>query len=146
MEGSWNHEYFGSLAKLTWSPSGFTYFARDPKYSWFGLHVNFARDPKYSWFHEPSKNRIHFLNVSGYTCPFHTIWSLTAVSSLSFNTSYCLAECSLLNDCMGVTIFGNTCSLLANNGSLLQQDVNATSAIYMEKNCEQGVYCAFKDA
>ena len=23
----------------------------------------FARDPKYSWFHEPSKNRIHFLNI-----------------------------------------------------------------------------------
>ena len=28
-------------------PSGFTYF---------------ARDPKYSWFHDPSKNQIHFLN------------------------------------------------------------------------------------
>ena len=24
--------------------------------------LTFARDPKYSWFHEPSKNRIHFLN------------------------------------------------------------------------------------
>ena len=22
LEGSWNHEYFGSLAKLTWSPEG----------------------------------------------------------------------------------------------------------------------------
>ena len=29
----WNHENFGSLAKLMWSP---------------GLQVNFARDPKYS--------------------------------------------------------------------------------------------------
>ena len=29
---SWNHEYFGSLAKLTWSPTGFTYFARDQKF------------------------------------------------------------------------------------------------------------------
>ena len=47
MEGSWNHEYFGSLAKLTWSTSGFTYF---------------ARDPKYSWFHEHSKHWIHFLS------------------------------------------------------------------------------------
>ena len=33
LEGSGNHEYFGSLAKLTGSPSGVTYFARDPKYS-----------------------------------------------------------------------------------------------------------------
>ena len=49
LEGSWNHEYFGSLAKLTWSPVGFT---------------NFVRDPRYSWFHEPSKFRTHFLNES----------------------------------------------------------------------------------
>ena len=42
LEGSWNYEYFGSLAKL-------------------GLHVNFARDPKYSWFNEPSKNWIYCL-------------------------------------------------------------------------------------
>ena len=33
LEGSWNHEYFGSR----------------------------ARDPKYSWFHEPSKNWIYCL-------------------------------------------------------------------------------------
>ena len=33
LELLWNHEYFGSFAKLTRSPSGFTYFARDPKYS-----------------------------------------------------------------------------------------------------------------
>ena len=46
MECSWNHEYFGSLARKG-KPEG--------------LHVNFARDPKYSWFHEHSKNWIHFL-------------------------------------------------------------------------------------
>ena len=51
LEGSWNHEYYGSL--------GFIYFAR-------------ASDPKYSWFHEPSKNRIHFLNKP--TKIVYTIW------------------------------------------------------------------------
>ena len=28
------------------------------------LQSYFARDPKYSWFHEPSKNWIHFLKNS----------------------------------------------------------------------------------
>ena len=32
---------------VTWSPSGFTYF---------------TRDQKYSWLHEPYTNQIHFLN------------------------------------------------------------------------------------
>ena len=45
MQNKWS-PHFGSLAKLTWSPSGFTYFA------W---------DPKGSWSHEHSKNRIHLL-------------------------------------------------------------------------------------
>ena len=40
---------FGIILKLTWRSSGFTYF---------------ARDPKYSSFHEHSKNWIHVLHVS----------------------------------------------------------------------------------
>ena len=45
--GSWKYERNGSHAKLTWHPSGVTYFARDP------LH---------SYFHEPQKNEIYFLS------------------------------------------------------------------------------------
>ena len=41
-----------SLAKLAWNPSGITYF---------------ARDPKYSWFHGHTKNRTHFLNDNWYS-------------------------------------------------------------------------------
>ena len=43
LECSWDQEYFRSVEKLT----GFTYF---------------AREPKYSEFHEHSKNQINFLN------------------------------------------------------------------------------------
>ena len=52
----YEHEYFGSLAQLTWSPKGFTFF---------------ARDPKYSWFHEHSKNGIHFLNKIAKMAPIY---------------------------------------------------------------------------
>ena len=49
------------LAKLTWSPKGFIYF---------------AQDPMGSWFHEPTKNWIYFLNNYNchniYRCPL--IW------------------------------------------------------------------------
>ena len=38
----------GSHTKLTWSPSGVTYF---------------ARDPLRSFFHDPQKNEIYFLNI-----------------------------------------------------------------------------------
>ena len=45
--GSWKYKRNGSSAKLTWRPSGITYFARDP------LRL---------YFHEPQKNEIYFLN------------------------------------------------------------------------------------
>ena len=45
--GSWKYERNGSRAKLTWRPSGITYF---------------ARDPLRSYFHEPQENEIYFLN------------------------------------------------------------------------------------
>ena len=44
MESSWNHEYFGSLSKLTW------------------LHVNFARDPSIHDSMSISKIKIISLN------------------------------------------------------------------------------------
>ena len=44
LECSWTHDYFGSLAKLKWSPN------------------YFVRDPKCSWLHEHSKIWILFLN------------------------------------------------------------------------------------
>ena len=59
LEGSWNHEYFGSLAKLTWSPKVWILRVSCKVSEPEGLHVNFTRDPKYSWFHEPSKNLIY---------------------------------------------------------------------------------------
>ena len=44
---SWKYERNGSHAKLTWRPSGVTYF---------------ARNPLRSYFHEPQKIEIYFLN------------------------------------------------------------------------------------
>ena len=41
------YERNGSRAKLTWRPSGITYF---------------ARDPLRPYFQEPQKNEIYFLN------------------------------------------------------------------------------------
>ena len=46
-DGSWNHEYFRSLVKLTWSPSESSW-----NHEYFRSLAKFARDLKYSWFIE----------------------------------------------------------------------------------------------
>ena len=77
-----------SLAKLTWSLKGFTYFARDPNYSWFHAH---------------SKNRFHFLNIDiklqeFFLCALYLPWLSVRLSSINQKLRRILFYFSLTNE------------------------------------------------
>ena len=57
------HSKNTTTPELSWTASDKTILIRAWDFHLVSGFTYFARDPKYSRFNEPSKNRIHFLNV-----------------------------------------------------------------------------------